>query len=121
MVERHADARTAIVSGLTLGVVGGFLLLEAPPFGLAVAIGGAVLMRAYAQTLRGSGALLAGIGCVWLILLGRVKLECIGDPAVSCPSIDLYLVLGGVFLASGAGLALAGTLRDRSGGRPRLP
>lgn len=110
---RRATAGTATIAGLVLGVLVGFLLLEGPPIGLIVVVGAAVLVRAFGQALAGSAALLGGIGAAWLALLGRVKLTCMHDPAISCPSIDLYLVVAVALIAAGVGLDITRRVRTQ--------
>ena len=101
---KQATARTARIAGLTLGAAGGFLLVEAPPIGLLVAVGAIVIMRAAGQGLAGLGAVLTGIGIVGIALLGRVKLTCDNPgPDTSCvaPTVDAYLFIAVGLLALG--------------------
>lgn len=108
-----ADRRTSWLSGLLLGALGGFLLLEFPLFGLLLVVVGAILVSIAGQRSAGVGGLLAGVGALWVLVLGRVKLSCTAEAGCEAPTIDGYLVVGFVILAMGIAVTIAAA-RSRS-------
>ena len=114
---RQSTIRVAWLAGLALGTTGGFLLLEGPVIGVPLVVAGAVIVRAAGQALAGSGGLLVGVGTIWLVLLGRMKVTCDADgPSGSCvaPGIDGYLAVAAVVLAAGIGLTVVAVRRRRA-------
>ncbi len=110
--------RTAAFAGLTVGAISGILLLEWPPLGLLILVAYVVLARVARQALAGLGGSLIGVGAVWLVLFGRVKLSCDGTgPGGTCesPGIDAALLVALAVLLSGIGSWLLAARRARSG------
>ncbi len=110
--------RTATFAGLSVGAIGGFLLLEWPPIGLLIVVVYLVLARFARQALAGLGGSLISVGAVWLVLFGRVKLSCDRTgPGGTCesPGIDGILLVALAILLLGIGSWLLAAQRARSG------
>lgn len=103
----RSDRRTSWLSGLLLGALGGFLLLEFPLFGLLLVVVSGILVSIAGQRSAGLGGLLAGVGGMWLLVLGRVKLTCSAEGGCEAPTIDGYLVVAFVILAVGVAVTIA--------------
>ena len=102
---RRSTARTSWFAGFVIGILGGFVLLELPPLGLAIVAAAAVLSRKAGQAIAGASGLLVGLGLMWGATLGRVKLTCTNDVGCTAPSIDAYLTVAIVLLALGAAMS----------------
>jgi hypothetical protein len=62
------------------------------------------------------GGLLTGLGAIWLVLLGRVALECqapAGAIGCSAPGIEQWLAVGAGMLAIGVALTVVAGVRAR--------
>lgn len=94
------------LAGLTVGASAGFATLVIPTLGwflvLAFLIPALLVGRA---RLFAAGGLLIGLGAVWLVLVGRVALQCPArDPSeIGCHAPDLgpWLAAGGLMLGAG--------------------
>lgn len=120
--------RTWLV-GLLAGVLGGILTVS---FGIGLLpLGPAVLVVGGFAPPRpvGLAGMLVGLGGIWLVLFGRIQLECIRQPTVGpvivapggfseCVSADLtpWLVLAAAIALAGVGLTASLVAR-----RPRRP
>jgi hypothetical protein len=108
--------RSRWIAGLAVGAAGGFLSLELPPLGwLIVALFAipAVIVGPRAAAL---GGLLTGAGALWVVLLGRVALECQApDGEIGCraPGIEPWLAAGAAMLAIGIVLSILAVIRYR--------
>jgi hypothetical protein len=102
-------ARSAWIAGLAVGAAGGFLALELPTVGYVL-----LLLFAFPAAIVGPraaaiGGLLTGFGGVWLLLLGRVALECRapdGEIGCSAPGIEPWLAFGAAVIAIGIALTI---------------
>jgi hypothetical protein len=99
-----------------VGVAGGFLALELPTLGYLIVILFAIPAAIMGPRIAAIGGLLTGFGIVWLVLLGRVAIECQApDGEIGCqaPGIEGWLAVGGAILAIGLGLSIVAGLRAR--------
>ena len=64
----RSDRRTSWLSGLLLGALAGFLLLEFPLFGLLLGVVGGILVSIAGQRSAGIAGLLVGIGGLWVLV-----------------------------------------------------
>ena len=94
-------------------LLGGFLLLEFPLFGFLLVVVGAILVSIAGQRSAGIAGLLAGVGGLWVLVLGRVKLTCTAAGGCEAPTIDGYLAVAFVILAMGVVVTIAAA-RSRS-------
>ena len=101
-----ASHRSSWIAGAALGLLAGFLLLEGPLFGLIVLIAAAALVAVKGDRRSGFGGLLVGLGGIWTLLLGRVKLTCTASVGCLTPTIDTYLAIGIAILVLGSALSL---------------
>jgi hypothetical protein len=111
-------ARRGWLSGVAVGVTAGFATLEIPSFGWLLVVAFAVPATIAGPRLAAIGGLLAGIGGVWLALLGRVALKCTAtgdEPGCHAPGIKSWLAVGGSMLAAGLLLTTLATVRSRRG------
>jgi hypothetical protein len=108
--------RAAWFPGLVVGVAAGFATLEFPTVGWLVVLVFAILALVAGPRLAAIGGLLTGLGGVWLVLLGRVALECrVPDGEIGCqaPGIEPWLAAGGAMLAIGLVLTVVAAIRAR--------
>lgn len=95
------------LAGMTVGAASGFLSLELPTAGWLIAAAFLVGSLRSARRVAAIAGELVGFGGAWLVLLGRVALECRApDGEIGCqaPGIEPWLVAGAVLL--GLGLVL---------------
>lgn len=113
-------ARRRWLSGLAVGVTAGFATLEIPSLGWLLVVAFAVPAAMSGPRLAAIGGLLAGLGGVWIALLGRVALTCTetGDElGCHAPGIESWLAVGGAMLAAGLLLTFMAAIRARRPGR----
>lgn len=108
---------SAWLAGVTVGATSGFLALELPPAGWLIAVAFLVGAVRTGRRLAALGGELAGFGGTWLVLLGRVALECAvprSGFACSAPGIEAWLLLAGALLSGGLVLTVAAVRRSTS-------
>jgi hypothetical protein len=102
--------------GFVVGAAAGFATLEFPPVGWLVVIVFAILAVIIGPRFAAIGGLLTGLGAIWLVLLGRVALQCQapdGEIGCSAPGIEQWLAVGGAMLAVGLSLTAVAAVRAR--------
>jgi hypothetical protein len=108
--------RAGWIPGFVVGVAGGFATLELPTLGWLIVIVFAILAALKGPRVAAIGGLFTGLGCIWLVLLGRVALTCqaTGDE-IGChaPGIEAWLAVGAAMLVFGLALTLGARLRTR--------
>jgi hypothetical protein len=108
--------RAGWVPGVVVGVAGGFATLEIPTVGWLIVVAFAILALVVGPRLMAIGGLFTGLGAIWLVLLGRVALECrapAGEIGCSAPGIEQWLAVGAGMLAIGIGLTIVAVVRTR--------
>ena len=111
-------ARRGWLSGLAVGVTAGFATLEIPSLGWLLVVAFAVPAAISGPRLAAIGGLLAGIGGVWMVLIGRVALTCTatGDElGCHAPGIESWLAVGCAILAAGLLMTRLAAIRSRGG------
>jgi hypothetical protein len=104
------------LSGAAVGVTAGFATLELPSLGWLLVVAFAVPAAISGPRMASIGGLLAGIGGIWIVLIGRVALTCTatGDElGCHAPGIESWLAVGGAMLATGLLLTTLATIRSR--------
>lgn len=108
--------RRGFVPGFVVGLTAGFASLEIPPLGWGLAIAFAVPALIAGPRLTSMSGLLTGYGAIWLVLLGRVALQCRArDGEIGCqaPGIEAWLMAGAALLAVGVALTVVAVGRRR--------
>ena len=111
-----SSRRRGWLSGLTVGVTAGFASLEVPPLGWLLVVAFAVPAAIGGSRIASIGGLLAGIGGVWITLIGRMALTCqaTGDElGCHAPGLEPWLIAGVVMLSIGLILTVVATIRSR--------
>lgn len=115
-------ARCGWLSGVAVGVTAGFATLEIPSLGWLLVVAFALPAALVGPRLAAIGGLLAGVGGVWIVLIGRVALTCTatdGELGCHAPGIEPWLAVGCAMLAAGLLLTIMAAIRShRPGGRP---
>ena len=106
------------LSGLTLGAVGGFAVLELGVLGVGVVAAALGLIAWKGPRLLAAGGLVTGIGVVWTVLFLRVQLTCGPGaplPESGCVSEDLtaWIVGSGALLLGGLAASTAALRSNR--------
>jgi hypothetical protein len=108
--------REGWLAGVVVGMTAGFLTLEFPTLGWLLAVAFAVPAAVVGPRVAALGGLLAGIGAMWIVLLGRVALTCRAtgsDLGCQAPGIEGWLAFGGGMLSVGILLTVLGAWRSR--------
>ncbi len=109
----RSGPRQSWLAGLALGAIGGFLMLEFPLLGLAICLAAAVVIWRTGSTMAGAGGLSVGIGGMWLLLFGRVALDCRAASGCAAPDIGTAVAASAGVLATGLVLSVFATLQAR--------
>ena len=108
--------RAGWLPGFVVGIAAGFATLEFPTVGWLVVVVFAILALILGPRVAAIGGLFTGLGAVWLVLLGRVALECRApDGEIGChaPGIEQWLAVGAGMLAIGVALTIVAVVRAR--------
>ena len=111
--------RSGWIAGLAVGAAGGFLALELPTIGYLLLVLFAIPAAVVGPRAAAIGGLLTGAGAIWLILLGRVALECRApDGEIGCqaPGIEPWLAASAGMLAVGIVLTILAARGSRHQG-----
>ena len=113
--KARSGPRQSWLAGLALGAIGGFLTLEFPVLGLAICLATAVVIWRTGRAMAGTGGLFVGIGGMWLLLFGRVALDCRVASGCTAPDIGTTVATSGGVLAIGLVVSAIVAVQSRRG------
>ena len=113
-MRTRTAGRSAWLSGVVVGLAGGFATLEIPTLGWLVVVAFALGTLLARRVAWGVAGLLTGLGIIWIGLLGRVALTCDATASESgchAPGIEGWLAVGVLMLVGGTALTIVAARR----------